>query len=163
MPVALLLVAFIVVPLVEIFVIVGVADGIGWPPTLLILFVVSIAGAWLVRREGRAAWRSFRRALDEARMPAAEVVDGALVLVGGALLLTPGFVTDTLGLLLVLPPSRAVANRMIRRRTRRAFGLGRPGWSRPTGPRRGVDRSVDVEVVNVERNRAEQEHPRPNG
>ena len=148
---ALLVAAFIVVPLVELFVIAAVGDRIGFPVTLLLLLVVSVAGAWLVKREGRSAWRAFRRALDEARMPAVEVVDGALVLVGGALLLTPGFLTDAVGLLLVFPPSRAVANRMVRRRVRGLFGLG-PG--RPQRPRdRPRDEPVDVEVIKVERNR----------
>ncbi|MDQ3029601.1 MAG: FxsA family protein, partial [Actinomycetota bacterium] len=90
---ALLLIAFIVVPIVELFVIAQVGDLIGLVPTLVILLLVSVAGAWLVRREGRAAWRNFTAALQQARIPAKEVVDGALVLVGGALLLTPGFVS----------------------------------------------------------------------
>lgn len=148
---ALLLVAFIVVPLVELFVIVQVGELIGLPLTLVILLAVSVAGAWLVKREGRAAWRNFRRALDQARMPAIEVVDGALVLVGGALLLTPGFVTDAVGLLLVIPPSRAVVNRLVRRRVRGAFGITGLGRA-PRRMRRGSDDdAVDVQVIDVKR------------
>jgi len=154
---ALLLIAFIVVPIVELFVISQVGDLIGLLPTLVILLLVSVAGAWLVRREGRAAWRNFTAALQQARIPAKEVVDGALVLVGGTLLLTPGFVSDAAGLLLVLPPTRAVANRLVRSRARGLFALGslgtprgRRGGVRPPPRTRGAE-PIDVEVVDVQR------------
>ncbi|MDQ3538173.1 MAG: FxsA family protein [Actinomycetota bacterium] len=152
---ALLLLAFVVVPIVELFVIVQIGDLIGLVPTLVLLLVMSVAGAWLVRREGRAAWRNFTTALQQARIPAKEVVDGALVLVGGTLLLTPGFVTDAVGLLLVLPPTRAVANRLLRSRARgwlslSSFGARRGGVRPP--PRGRADEPIDVEVVDVQRN-----------
>ncbi|MBA2528915.1 MAG: FxsA family protein [Euzebyales bacterium] len=165
MPLVLLL-AFIVVPLVELAVIVQVADVITLPWTIVILLAVSVAGAWLVKREGRTAWRNFRRALEAARIPAVEVVDGALVLVGGALLLTPGFVTDAVGLLLVFPPSRAVVNRVVRSRVRSvAFGRfgARPRTAGGEGPRPRVTRqrgeTIDVEVVDVQRNPRERQRP----
>jgi UPF0716 protein FxsA len=154
---ALLLIAFIVVPIVELFVIAQVGDLIGLVPTLVILLLVSVAGAWLVRREGRAAWRNFTAALQQARIPAKEVVDGALVLVGGALLLTPGFVSDAAGLLMVLPPTRAVANRLVRSRARGLFALGSLGAPRPRRggvrppPRPRATEPIDVEVVDVQR------------
>jgi UPF0716 protein FxsA len=110
---ALLVVAFVVVPLVETYVLIQVGQVIGVIPTIALLIVDSLVGAWLFRREGRRTWRAFRQALEERRMPAREVADGALVLVGGTLLLTPGFVTDVFGLLCVLPPSRAVLRRML--------------------------------------------------
>ncbi len=126
----LLVVAFIIVPLLELAVIIQVGQLIGAGWTITLLFAVSIAGAWLVKREGRGAWRNFRRALDEARMPAVEVVDGALVLVGGALLLTPGFLTDVVAVLLLLPPVRAglragTINALRRRVGRGGIGTGR--------------------------------------
>jgi UPF0716 protein FxsA len=104
----ILLLAFVVVPIVELYVVVQVGQEIGVLPTILLVVGVSVLGAWLVKREGRRTWRAFTLALHERRVPAREVVDGALVLVGGALLLTPGFVTDVVGLLAVLPPTRAV-------------------------------------------------------
>jgi UPF0716 protein FxsA len=155
--VLVLLVAFIVVPIVELAVIIQVAQVIHLGPTLLLLLADSIVGAWLVRREGRSAWRRFRAALDEPRIPTIEVVDGALVMLGGALMLTPGFVTDVFGLLLVIPLSRGLINRMIRARVRGRFGVpgvpgrrigGEAGSSR-TAPRPGAP--VDVEVLSVER------------
>ncbi|CAN5259904.1 hypothetical protein BH20ACT9_BH20ACT9_18590 [soil metagenome] len=140
----LLFAAFVVVPLAELYVIFEVVGpAIGPLPTIAILLVVSVAGAALVRHEGVRAWRRFREALAQSRIPAEEIVDGALVLVGGTLLLTPGFITDVVGLLLVLPPTRALGNRLVRGRVRRAFGL------RVRRPASGD--VVDVEVVRVER------------
>jgi UPF0716 protein FxsA len=149
----LLLCAFIVVPLVELWVILAVRDIVGLGPTIMLLLVVSVLGAALVRREGGRAWQRFRDALGAGRMPTEEVVDGALLLGAGALLLTPGFVTDTVGLLLLLPPNRAVVNRLLRSRVRTSFGVaGGPGRRRGmvTPPPAG-DEPIDVEVVNVER------------
>ncbi|CAN5246961.1 MAG: FxsA family protein [Euzebyales bacterium] len=149
----LLFCAFIVVPLVELWVILAVRDIIGLGQTIVLLLVVSVLGAALVRREGGRAWRRFREALSAGRMPAEEVVDGALLLGAGALLLTPGFVTDTVGLLLLLPPSRAVVNRLLRSRVRTSFGVaGGPGRSRGTvTPPATGDEPIDVEVISVER------------
>ena len=146
---ALLFVAFIVVPIVELFVIIQVGQVIGAWWTVGILIAVSVAGAWLVKREGRSAWQRFRGALGSTRVPAVEVIDGALVLIGGTLLLTPGFLSDVAGLTLVVPPTRAVVNRMIRSRVRGRFGLG-------SAPHARVPRDdaapIDVEVVDVQRN-----------
>jgi UPF0716 protein FxsA len=158
---ALLFAAFVVVPLLELYVIIQVGQVIGAPATLLAVVALSAAGAVLVKREGLRAWQRFRWALQEGRLPAREVVDGALLLVGGALMLTPGFVTDGVGLLLLLPPSRAVVNRILRNRTRAAFGLpprraGDQG-RRPAAGRRPDEAAYDVEVVHVERD--EPQHP----
>ncbi|HEU0132282.1 MAG TPA: FxsA family protein [Mycobacteriales bacterium] len=109
----LLVVAFVVIPLVEIYVLIQVGHVIGVLPTIGLLLVVSFVGAWLVKREGVRTWRAFRLALDEGRVPARETADGALVIVGGALLLAPGFVTDVLGALCVLPPTRAVVRKLL--------------------------------------------------
>ena len=102
----LLLLLFIVVPLVELYVIIQVGQAIGLVPTLILLFLDAILGAWLLRTQGRAAWRRFNQAIAERRVPHREVFDGVLVIMGGALLLTPGFVTDIFGLLFLIPPSR---------------------------------------------------------
>lgn len=148
----LLFLLFLLVPLVELYVIIQVGELVGVLPTIALLLAVSIAGAWLVKREGLRAWRRFRTALGEARLPATEVVDGALVLLGGALMLTPGFVTDAVGLLLVVPLTRAVVNRVIRGRVRFVFGVPPPRDRAAVKPR---DETVDVEVLRVERNERE--------
>jgi UPF0716 protein FxsA len=112
----LLVLLFIVVPLAELYVIIQVGQAIGVLPTIAILLLDSLVGSWLLRQQGRAAWRRFNTALAAGRPPANETVDGALIIFGGALLLTPGFLTDILGLVLLLPPSRAVVRRMLARR-----------------------------------------------
>ena len=138
--VPILAVAFIVVPLAELAVLIAVGDVIGLWPTLLLLLVVSVAGAWLAKREGMAAWRRFQLALAEARVPTVEVADGAMILLAGALLLTPGFLTDVAGVLLLLPPTRALARRLApriaERRLRRRGGrrvVIVDGTARPAG------------------------------
>ncbi len=104
----LLVLVFIVMPIVELYVIVQVGQAIGVVETIGLLLLVAFVGSWLVKREGLRAWTAFQSALRDRRPPAKEVADGALILFGGALLLTPGFVSDVLGILLLLPPTRAV-------------------------------------------------------
>lgn len=96
----------IIVPFVELIVIIKVADGIGLLPTLLLLVLISIAGAWLLAQQGAATWRRLRATLKRGDMPTEEATDGALIVVGGSLLLTPGFVTDAIGLWLLMPVTR---------------------------------------------------------
>ena len=137
---ALLLVAlFILLPIAEIYVIIKVGEAIGVLPTIALLIVDGFLGAALARSQGRAAWLRFNRALAEGRVPAREVFDGAMVIVGGAFLLAPGFITDVIGLVLLIPPTRAVfrgiVGRMARRRT--AFTVRTVGWGRGT-PRDGA-------------------------
>ena len=103
-----LLLLFIVLPVAEIYVIVKVGEAIGILPTLALLIVDGFVGAALARSQGAAAWRRFNEALAAGRVPAKEVLDGAMVIVGGAFLLAPGFITDVIGLLLLLPPTRAL-------------------------------------------------------
>src|SRR4029453_7175821 len=107
--VPILAIAFVLVPLAELAVIVAVGDWIGLVPTLVLLLAVSVAGAWLAKWQGLAAWRRFQLALADGRMPTVEVADGAMILLAGALLLTPGFLSDVIGVLLLLPPPRARA------------------------------------------------------
>ncbi|WP_370248479.1 FxsA family protein [Nocardioides sp.] len=108
-------VAFIVVPLVEIYVLVQVGQVIGAWWTIALLVADSLLGSWLIKREGGRAWRALRSALDSGRMPATELADGALILIGGTLMLTPGFVSDLLGIALILPFTRPVFRRVLAR------------------------------------------------
>ena len=112
----LLVLLFIVVPIIELYVIIQIGQAIGILPTIALLILDSILGAALMRSQGRATWRRFNRALAEGRVPGREVMDGALVIFGGALLLTPGFLSDILGLILLLPPTRALVRRLLLRR-----------------------------------------------
>lgn len=112
----LLVVLFVVVPIVELWVIIEVGQAIGAWNTIALLLLVSFVGAWLVKREGLGVIRRFRRQLDEGRIPGRELADGVLIIVAGALMLTPGFVTDVVGLLLLLPFTRAGIRRTVLRR-----------------------------------------------
>ena len=130
----LLLVLFIVVPIIEIFAIITVGQAIGVWWTIALLIADSILGAWLMRSQGRAAWRRFNATLAEGRAPAREVLDGVLVIFGGALLLTPGFVTDVFGALFLIPPTRAVLRRVLVHRFAARMIVSAPpsfGGSRP--------------------------------
>jgi UPF0716 protein FxsA len=150
---ALLVLLFIVVPLVELFLLIQVGQVIGPLWTIAALVVVSVLGAWLVRREGPRAWRRFRDALEQGRLPTDEVIEGALVLFGGVLLLTPGFLSDALGVVLMIPPTRALVAGQLKRRLGARMSLSIFGTGRRRRPARRDD-VVDVEVINVERGKA---------
>jgi len=108
-----LIVAFVVVPLIEIYVLIQVGQVIGPWWTILLLVLDSILGSWLIKLEGARAWLALRTALRDGRMPARELADGALILIGGTLMLSPGFVTDIFGILLILPFTRPVFRRLL--------------------------------------------------
>ncbi|MFC5729947.1 MULTISPECIES: FxsA family protein [Nocardioides] len=108
-----LFVAFVVMPIVEIVVLIQVGQVIGPWWTILLLVLDSIIGAWLIKREGRRAWAALRDRIETGRMPHRELADGALIVLGGALMLTPGFVTDGLGILLILPATRPLFRRLL--------------------------------------------------
>lgn len=121
MIVPLLVLAFVVVPIAELYVILQVGSWLGILPTVAILILDSILGSMLLRAQGRSAWRRFNDSLSAGRPPAREVLDGGLIILGGAFLLTPGFLTDLIGLLLLIPPTRAVVRRLVVRRFARTF------------------------------------------
>jgi UPF0716 protein FxsA len=142
---ALLIVLFILVPIAELAVIIQVGQLIGVWWTIGLLIADSVLGGLLMRSQGRAAWRRFNAALAERRAPAREVLDGVLVIFGGALLLTPGFITDVFGLVFLLPPTRALLRRLLVRR----FALRMV--SSVTMPRRaGRDDDIEGTAVDVE-------------
>ena len=145
-----LVLLFIVVPIAELAVIIQVGQEIGVLWTVAILVADSILGAVLMRSQGRAAWRRFNEATSAGRVPAREVIDGALVVFGGALLLTPGFLSDIFGLALLFPPTRALVRgvlvRRLAHRMLRAATTRRPGG----GPRGRRDADVDGTAIDVE-------------
>jgi UPF0716 protein FxsA len=109
----LLLILFVVLPLAELYVIVQIAGSIGILPTIGLLLLDSIVGTLLMKSQGAAAWRRFNEATQAGRIPAREVADGALIILGGAFLLTPGFLTDIIGFVLLIPPTRAIFRKSI--------------------------------------------------
>ncbi|HET7654565.1 MAG TPA: FxsA family protein [Acidimicrobiales bacterium] len=132
-----LLLVFLVVPFVELYVIIQVAHVIGALDTIALLIIVSAVGAWLVKREGLGVWRRAQRQIGRGGVPGNELVDGVLVLFAGALLLTPGFVSDVLGILLLLPPVRFALRGYARRRLVRRVDVhgfdGFDGFDDPGG------------------------------
>ncbi len=111
--------AFVVVPLVEIYVLVQVGQVIGAWNTIGLLILVAAGGAWLAKREGLGVYRRFRRQVEAGVVPGREIADGFMILLAGAMLLTPGFVTDVLALLLLLPPVRAAIRASVLHRVTR--------------------------------------------
>jgi UPF0716 protein FxsA len=148
---------FVVVPLVELYLLIQLGQVIGAWWTILILLADGALGSWLVKREGSKAWRGLQEALAARRMPATELADGALVLVGGTLLITPGFVSDVVGLFCILPVTRPLARRVLARAlsrrlsmvTPRAPGRTAPSATAPrTAPRPGHGEVIQGEVVD---------------
>jgi UPF0716 protein FxsA len=121
----LLIFLFIVMPIVEIYVIIQVGQAIGALWTIALLIADSLIGARLLRWQGRTAWLRFQEAIAAGRMPHNEVIDGVMIVVGGTLLLAPGFITDIFGLLLLLPPTRATIRRVVARSIRRRGAVTR--------------------------------------
>ncbi len=138
---ALLVVLFIVVPIAELYVIIQIGGLIGVWPTLALLLADALLGSLLLRHQGRGAWRKFNEAIAARRFPGREVADGAMIVIGGTLLLTPGFITDVFGLIFLFPPTRAIVRRLGRSYfTRRFVVMGIPGRGNgtsgaETGPR----------------------------
>jgi UPF0716 protein FxsA len=141
MPLLALIVIFIVVPLAELYVIFKVGEEIGYPLTILILAADSVIGSLLLKSQGRAVWRRFSDAMAAGRLPHREVLDGVMVIFGGAFLITPGFLTDVVGLLLLLPPTRALMRGLVVRALRGRVAIGIAG----TASRRRGRTDYDVE------------------
>jgi UPF0716 protein FxsA len=147
-----LVILFVIVPIAELALIIQVGQAIGVWWTIALLIADSVLGSMLMRSQGRAAWRRFNQATAVGRVPAREVLDGVLVIFGGALLLTPGFVTDIFGLLFLLPPTRAIFRGLLVRRLGARLvvsAVGRfPGGAQR--PRRGGGSAYDVEGTATE-------------
>ena len=152
----LLIVLFIVVPIAELYVIIKVGELIGVWPTLVLLLADALLGSWLLKHQGRGAWRRFNEALAARRFPGREVADGALIIVGGTLLLTPGFLPDIVGAFLLIPPTRAIVRRLLKRFTVGRFmvvgmsGGARGSFGSPTGGGRPRSRDYDFDATAEE-------------
>ena len=111
-----LAVLFLVVPIVELAVIIQVGQAVGVWNTIGLLILMSVLGGWLMKKEGLGVLRRIQRTIEAGRVPSTELVDGVLIVIGGALMLTPGFLSDLLGMSLLLPPVRAVVRRIAAKR-----------------------------------------------
>jgi UPF0716 protein FxsA len=166
--VALLVILFIAVPILELWLIIEIGGLIGVVPTLALLLADALLGSLLLRHQGRGAWRRFNQALAERRFPAREVADGLMIAVGGTLLLTPGFITDVFGLFLLIPPTRAIARRVLRGFVSRRFvvvgvgGMGGAARPRPPASRPydfdGTAEEIDSDDPQLPRDRKREPH-----
>lgn len=125
---AVLALLFLVVPFVELFVLIQIGHAFGALPTVLLLLAVSVVGAWLVKREGLSTLRRAQQQVRNGQVPGSELVDGVLILFAGVLLLTPGFLTDVVGVVLLLPPVRAALRGLASRRLTRRAALNLERW-----------------------------------
>jgi UPF0716 protein FxsA len=161
----LLIVLFIVIPIAELYVIIQVGELIGLWPTLALLLLDAVGGSMLLKHQGRGAWRRFNAALAERRFPGKEVVDGVLIVIGGTLLVSPGFITDIFGLFFLIPPTRAIARKVLKRFTigrvaiigsiPGGFSGGTGGWGSggpggPAGPGGRPTRDYDFDATAEE-------------
>jgi UPF0716 protein FxsA len=148
-----LLLLLILVPIAELYVIIQVGQAIGALPTIALLFASSILGTVLLRAQGRLAWRKFRGALAAGRAPTREVVDGALVICGGALLIVPGFLSDLLGLFLLLPPTRVLTRRLLLSGARGRMLMAAASFGGASRGRARQDYDVDSTAHDVDARR----------
>lgn len=152
MPILGLILIFILVPLAELYVILQVGEAIGAVWTILLLAADSLLGSMLLRSQGRAVWRRFNETLAAGAMPHREVLDGVLVIFGGAFLITPGFLTDVVGVVFLLPPTRALVRRALMRRLSQrvvgGFGVRR---TRSPGDVEGSATDYDAPAPHLER------------
>jgi UPF0716 protein FxsA len=161
-PIGLILLAcFIVVPLAEIAVLIEVGGWLGLGATLALIVLTAVAGAWMLRRQGLAVLRRAQQQMQQGAAPVGEVFEGLCLVIAGALLLTPGFLTDAAGALLLLPPVRALLYRRLRRQIEdQVLGTSPPGArsqggqpeqeQRGSPPRDQVPPVIDVEFDEVE-------------
>ncbi len=151
---AILVALFIVIPIVELYVIIQIGSLIGVWPTIALLLADAVLGSLLLRHQGRGAWRRFNAALAERRFPGREVADGLLIAIGGTLLLTPGFVTDILGAIFLIPPTRAIVRRLLRGYMGKRFmvaGVGGLGGAPASGRAgRSYDYDATAEEIDAE-------------
>ncbi|MBM46343.1 MAG: hypothetical protein CL458_08850 [Acidimicrobiaceae bacterium] len=145
---AVLFILFVVVPILELMVIIQVGQSVGAWNTVILLVVDSLVGAWLVKHQGIGLLKKSQDRLRKGELPSDEIFSGVTVLFAGALMLTPGFLTDLVGLLLLVPPIRALVLMIVRRKFRSRIGTSfttsnLPEWDMDKPSDDGGDASGD--------------------
>lgn len=140
-----LLALFILVPLIELCLFSTLGRALGWPETIAIVILTAILGAALTKSQGRAALAKLKQTTSEGRMPHQEATDGILILIAGAVLLTPGFLTDSVGFLLLFPPVRAVLRGHLASKLKDKVQVV-PQKAQPSQPKSSLD---DGNVIDV--------------
>ncbi|WP_420328575.1 FxsA family protein [Mameliella sp.] len=159
-----LFLAFLMVPLIEIALFIQVGGLIGLWPTLAVVVLTAIIGTWMVKAQGRLAMENLRRSFSELNDPGEPLAHGAMILVSGVLLLTPGFFTDAVGFALLAPPVRAAVFAWLRRRVHvTQFQMGPdprgpvhrdPRAGPRPGPRTGQGDVIEGEYTEVPKDKA---------
>ena len=135
-----LLLLFIVVPAIELVLLIQTGQWIGVLPTVGLIVLTGIVGAWLTRQQGMQVWRRLQQELQTGQMPGEAILEGAMILVAGAVLMTPGVLTDALGFLLLIPPSRKLISRFVSQQIQKRIASGQihvQGFG-PMGPMGGM-------------------------
>ena len=112
-PLVLFVVLLVAVPVFEVWLLIEVGQHLGWWPTVAILVAEAVVGAWLMRHEGNRAWKALMDGMSTGKVPSGELADAALILVGGVLLMVPGFLTDILGFLFLIRWTRPIGRKLI--------------------------------------------------
>ena len=133
----------------ELFVVIQVAGAIGVGATILLLILSWPIGAWALKTQGRAAWRRLSDAVAAGRSPGREVLDGALVLIGGLLLIVPGFISDVLGAIALLPPTRALLRGGLARNLQSRFVVTATRFGNATRPNDVDSTATDVDQAQL--------------
>lgn len=145
------LLLLIIWPIAELLIAIKVAEVIGVLATVLLLLAGCPIGIWLLRTEGRGAWRRLGASVAAGRAPGHEVLDGGLIVAGGFLLIVPGFITDVLGLLLLLAPTRSLARRGIVRNFRSRFVVRATQFAGASRPYDVDSTAIDVDSARLPR------------
>ncbi|MCA9059728.1 MAG: FxsA family protein [Planctomycetaceae bacterium] len=152
-----ILLALILIPLIELALLHEMSLHAGWPLTIILVIITGVIGSWLAKQQGRSVWYEIHRQMASGKVPSAEIVDGVLILLAGAFLITPGILTDCLGLSLLLPPFRAFVRARLRHwfatRAKTTFQMHTFG-SAPSQPRdfaNQFDGGPSVRVVDPDK------------
>jgi UPF0716 protein FxsA len=145
-----LLLLFIIVPVAELYLFLTLGEELGVKNTIAIIIITAILGAALTKSQGRRAMRKFQQATAEGRMPAKEALEGLMILLAGAVLITPGFLTDTVGFLLLVPPVRTAVAGFLGKRLKGKIQIITPGMP-PQDPQEERPKSKldDGNVIDV--------------
>ncbi len=152
-----LLLLFILMPVVELALLIKIGTIIGGWKTVALVIAIGVAGAWLVRHEGRRAWRAIQEELGAGRLPTDRMIDGMLILVAGILMITPGVITDAVGLALLIPPARALVRERLKKRFKPRVVIMHPGFV-TNDPNDGF---IDVQARVIDEPRTTLEPPAP--
>jgi UPF0716 protein FxsA len=142
------------IPLVEMTLLLVMADLTGWQWTLALVIFTGVVGAWLARRQGRRCWREAHEALRAGQLPADSMLDGVLILIAGVLLVTPGILTDLTGFALLTPPLRRLVRDRIRRRFEARFHVT-PGGQWPPADAGEHDQIIETKIIDVKSREAD--------